>query len=130
MAHYYKELEVAMSKFLATGRYASPKTHSSLLAIGIMIVMFAVAVTLTTPVHAQSLNNGAPRADVAKFLGERYAEQPVSMGLAQNGGVIEVFSTTDGSTWTIVLTMPNGKSRVIGSGESWTPVIQLAGRKV
>ncbi|MHA1566342.1 MAG: hypothetical protein ACTSX7_13600 [Alphaproteobacteria bacterium] len=85
---------------------------------------------IAAPAGAQTLDRSVSRADVVKLLGDRYAEVPVSMGLAQNGGVVEVFTTRDGATWTIVLTMPNGRSRVIGSGESWTSVAQLAGRKV
>ena len=68
-----------------------------------------------------------PFPQLLKVLGNRYAETPVSLGLASSGRVIEVFATTDGSTWTIVLTMPNGISRVMLSGESWTPLPHLVG---
>ncbi len=119
-----------MSKISIVGRETSPKLRNGLLAM----LMLASAVMFAGPVQAQTetltSNSGVPRADVVKLLGERYAEVPVSMGLAQNGGIVEIFTTADGATWTIVLTMPNGKSRVIGSGESWTRVIQLAGRNV
>lgn len=74
---------------------------------------------------AQAQTNAVSRAEVVRLLIERYAETPVSMGLAQNGGVIEVFAARDDSTWTIVLTMPDGTSRVMGAGEAWTPVVQL-----
>lgn len=117
-----------MSKISVVGRKTSPKLRDGLLAM----LMLASAVMFAVPARAETptLTNGVPRAEVVKVLGERYAETPVSMGLAQNGGVIEVFTTRDGETWTIVLTMPNGTSRVIGSGESWTSVAQLSGRKV
>ena len=41
------------------------------------------------------------------------------MGLASNGGVVELFTASDGATWTLVLTMPNGLSRLVAAGESW-----------
>ena len=72
----------------------------------------------------------APRAEVVKLLGEKYDEKPVAIGLTETGGVIEVFATRDGATWTMVLTTPNGLSSLIASGESWTPIKELAGNPV
>ena len=34
-------------------------------------------------------------------------------------GVVEVFPSGDGSTWTIVVTMPNGTSCAVVNGEAW-----------
>ena len=124
MVNYYNEQEVAMRIYSAVRRTAS-NLH---VAMGAM--MFATGLMIAAPAGAQTVDRSVPRAEVVKLLGDRYAEMPVSMGLAQNGGVVEVFTTHDGATWTIVLTMPNGNSRVIGSGESWTSVAELAGRKV
>jgi len=39
-------------------------------------------------------------------------------GLADNGGVLELLTTEDSKTWTIILTMHNGKSFLVGSGKS------------
>ena len=44
--------------------------------------------------------------------------------------MIEVFATRDGTTWTMVLTTPNGLSRLIASGESWTLIKEFAGNPV
>ena len=44
---------------------------------------------------------------------------PVAMGLANNGGVIEILSSPRGATWTIILTMPNGVTCMIAAGENW-----------
>ncbi len=82
-----------------------------------MVLLLSVAL-ISRPSAAESA--GTPRDVVVKFLGERHAEAPVAYGLAANGGLIEVFTTADGATWTIVLTMPNGMSVVVGSGEAWT----------
>jgi hypothetical protein len=75
---------------------------------------------------AQSAN--APRAEVMKMLDERYAETPSALGLASNGGVIEVFAAKDGRTWTIVLTTPDGLSRIVATGEAWTSVTRVVGQ--
>ena len=63
------------------------------------------------------------RAKFLKHLGEGYSEAPVSMGLASNGSILEVLASQKG-TWTIILTMPNGKSCVVASGEAWEDVDQ------
>jgi hypothetical protein len=59
------------------------------------------------------------RTDVVKSLGESHGETTVAMGLAGNGGVLELLTSADGSTWTIIVTMPDGKSRIVGEGEAW-----------
>lgn len=69
------------------------------------------------------------RDEVVEKLGAEYAEAPTAMGLASNGGVIELFTAPGGATWTLVLTMPNGLSRIVADGEGWTAVpITVAGR--
>ena len=59
-----------------------------------------------------------PRGDVVAGLKQKYAEEPVSMGLASNGTVIEVFASEAG-TWTILMTHPNGLSCLLTAGENW-----------
>ena len=65
-------------------------------------------------------------AEVTKQLESRHSESQVGIGLASNGSVVEVFSTDDGSSWTIVMTMPNGKSCVVAAGEGWEQITKVA----
>ena len=58
------------------------------------------------------------RSVMVDGLLKNYAEAPVSIGLASNGAVIEVFASPDRS-WTIVMTRPNGLSCVVAAGEGW-----------
>tara|TARA_Y100000034_G_scaffold14971_1_gene15754 strand:+ start:7617 stop:8015 length:399 start_codon:yes stop_codon:yes gene_type:complete len=62
---------------------------------------------------------GVDRALVVQQLLEKHAEKPVGMGIAANGHIIELFTSPDGSTWTLIMTSPNGKSVMLGSGEYW-----------
>jgi hypothetical protein len=48
-----------------------------------------------------------------------YQENPVAGGLTQDGRLIEVLSTDDGRTWTIVVSKPNGETCVMMAGEGW-----------
>jgi hypothetical protein len=59
------------------------------------------------------------RADITMQLSEQYAEVPVSLGVANNGGVMEVLSAPNGKTWTLILTMPDGMSCMIAAGDDW-----------
>ena len=52
----------------------------------------------------------------------------MGLGIARNGGIIELFTSKDGATWTLVLTMPNGLSRVVASGKSWMQLTPLEGQ--
>jgi len=88
----------------------------------IMVTMLAFALLIGASVSlspAKAQDAGMDRDLVINELRKIHAESTIGMGLASNGGVVELFTTMDGSTWTLILTMPDGKSRVIGGGESW-----------
>lgn len=86
-----------------------------------------VAAVVALPAAAQP-NVCGQRAQFVEMLSKRFAEAPVSMGLATNGNVVEVFSATDGSSWTLLVTTPDGRSCMAASGESWMPVAQVSGQ--
>ena len=103
--------------------------------IGLLTTFAAAALALSLqlgtsgPAAAQSVC--MPHAEVKKQLNTRYAEAPVSLGLASNGAVYEVYSTDDGVSWMIVVTMPNGTSCLLANGEAWenvpkTPKVSLS----
>ena len=75
------------------------------------------ALLIPTSAPAQPL--WLDRDKVVEQLGRDYAEQPTAMGLASNGGVLELFTAAGGATWTLVLTMPNGLSVLLAAGEGW-----------
>ncbi|NQV55277.1 MAG: hypothetical protein HQ503_05405 [Rhodospirillales bacterium] len=80
-------------------------------------VIFAGIMATSDTARAQGA--GIDRAIVVKELAEKHEEQPVGMGVTAGGGVIELFSREDGGTWTLILTMPSGKSYVLGEGKDW-----------
>ena len=82
------------------------------------IVIAAAAIALTsTAAQAQLQCN--KRDSVIKALGAKYREQPVAIGVSNGGKLVEVLSTKDGATWTIIATTPKGWSCLIAAGESW-----------
>ncbi len=69
---------------------------------------------------------GAPaictaRDGLLSQLESKYVEVPVAIGVAE-GALIELLTTKDGLTWTIILTSPQGRSCLIASGEGWRPL--------
>lgn len=95
-----------------------------------MLRLFAVAVigviaAISHPAAAQQ-PACTTRSDVISHLGKKYSEAPVAIGLANNGGVIEVLSSKTGSSWTLIITMPNGTACLMAAGENWESVPMVA----
>ncbi|MEL6100495.1 MAG: hypothetical protein AAFR68_04170 [Pseudomonadota bacterium] len=67
--------------------------------------------------HAQS--NCADREVVRDRLTERYEESFVGAGLRGVGAIFEVWASDEHGTWTIIKTLPSGKSCVMAAGTDW-----------
>ena len=59
------------------------------------------------------------RTKVLGHLARNYHEAPVAIGVTSSGGLVEVLTTGDGETWTIILSSPNGTSCLVAAGEGW-----------
>ncbi|WP_372570836.1 hypothetical protein [Ruegeria jejuensis] len=68
--------------------------------------------------HAEQ-RNCAPRDVVLDRLSEKYGESRRGIGLVQQGSVMEVFASDDTGTWTITVTLPNGMTCLVASGQSY-----------
>ena len=79
---------------------------SALIALGVAIPSAAEAAC-------------ASRSKLVDTLSSKYSEAPVAMGLSNSGGVVEILTSPDGNTWTIIVTTPDGMSCMIAAGESW-----------
>lgn len=73
---------------------------------------------------------GEARAEIAGRLDEGWAEMPVAVGLLGDGGVLELFTSDGGETWTLVMTAPNGSSRIVAAGEAWISLAKLPGQGI
>ena len=61
----------------------------------------------------------SPRTDVVGHLAKKYGEAPVAIGVTNKGGLVEVLTSGDGNTWTIIVSQPNGTSCMVAAGEGW-----------
>ena len=89
----------------------------------ILAASFAVA-ALLGPVgaHAQTQSQTLlcdQRASIIGYMAEKYREAPVAIGVTSTGSIVEVLTTGDGTTWTIIVSNPNGTSCLIAAGEGW-----------
>ena len=95
-----------------------------------VLALCALATFAVAPA-AQAAQQGpkcGPRNAIAKVLTARFAELPVSIGLAKSGAVMELFSSASGGTWTLLATNPQGVSCIVSHGETWMSVTPVAGR--
>ena len=91
------------------------KTQLKTLSFGLLS-----ALLLTGTAFAQSAAQPcAEREKVVKRLTSNYGETVQSMGLGANNGVMEVFASEETGTWTITVTMPNGQTCLIASGQAF-----------
>ena len=89
-----------------------------------MIVKFlpfslVLAGLTSEPAAAQSLGQCAKRDIVLGQLAERYGETRRGLGIAANNSVMEMFAAADTGTWTITVTMPNGMTCLVASGQGF-----------
>lgn len=85
--------------------------RSIIIALGAAFILFPM-----NPATAQQICG--ERANFTIKLEQKYAEHPIAMGLTDKGAVLEVFASKNGS-WTFLVTMPNGLSCIVASGQSW-----------
>ena len=86
------------------------------------MLKLALTATFATAVFAAGAQAGpacGKRGDVLAQLSERYKETPVGIGVAGNGGLIELLTAGTGSTWTLIITLPNGPTCLLAAGQDW-----------
>lgn len=81
-----------------------------------MTIGLGIMVLAAQQVSAQ---NCAPRDDVIERLAEIYGETRRSIGIARRGAVMEVYVSDKTGSWTITVTLPDGVTCLIASGQSY-----------
>ncbi|MDQ2094704.1 hypothetical protein NOI20_11335 [Rhodobacteraceae bacterium 10Alg 79] len=61
----------------------------------------------------------APRAQVVTRLAQQFGETRQSIGLGANNAVVEVFASPESGTWTITVTLANGTTCLVASGQAY-----------
>jgi hypothetical protein len=79
-----------------------------------------------TSLGAEGNRNCAPRDKVVERLATGYGETVQSMGLGANNSVVEVFASQQTGTWTITVTLPNGMTCLVASGQAFEELAEVA----
>jgi len=103
----------------------------------VLYLIFAktVAVMAPTSVAAQEVTNGESpmvcdqRTTNVFSLSDDYKKTRNSIGLANSGSVVEVFSAIDGS-WSMIVTRPDGIACLIAAGRNWESMTQRIGQRI
>lgn len=96
-------------------------TLKAMVFVGAFGLLVSWVVDLPGKAEAQA---GQPQPKCARldeimtWLKEEYAEKPVSFGLQSNGFLLQVFSS-EGGTWTLVSTNPQGIGCIVAMGRGW-----------
>lgn len=86
------------------------------------MLKMAFTAALATAVFAANAD-AAPvcgkREDVLAQPFQKFREAPVGVGLAANGGLIELLAASNGTTWTLIITLANGPTCLVAAGHDW-----------
>lgn len=86
--------------------------------ISLLAVATTFLVLLGSSVGAQQRSCATYDA-AKKHLATNFSETSYSKGLAYNGNILEVFTSIENDTWTIILTTPKGYSCIFATGVGW-----------
>jgi len=87
-----------------------------------ILACLAAASVFAAPALAEERACGK-RDKMLGDLASTYQEKPMAIGLSQDGSLVELLTTSDGSTWTILVTLPNGTSCIATAGQDWQQLI-------
>src|SRR3546814_4417266 len=82
-----------------------------ILALGAGLALVSTSAAMAQPQCDQ-------RESVLQVLQQKYKEQPIALGVTHNGGLVEVLTTGNGNTWSIIVTTPQGMSCLVAAGRS------------
>ena len=89
-----------------------------------LALLLGPALGLATGDPSQAAQNPTcdQRKRVIGHLADKYREAPVAIGVTNSGDLVEVLSSDDGQTWTIIVSTPNGVTCLLATGEGWRAI--------
>ena len=93
-------------------RVITDRTKLWAAALGMAVLVAAQAAMAAPSVCGQ-------RTEIVASLAKEFREAPIALGIDSNGNLVEVLSSRSGSTWSVIVTTPNGVSCLVASGEDW-----------
>lgn len=83
-------------------------------------LLLTAIITLTgTAALSQQMSHCASRDLVVERLAQKYGESRQALGLGSQGAMVEIFASEDSGSWTITVTMPNGSTCLMATGQAY-----------
>ena len=76
---------------------------------------------------AQAAEQCALREQVISKLRDGFSERQQSLGLMDNGSILELYANEDTGTWTVIQRRPDGQSCLMASGQMFEGDVQPLG---
>lgn len=90
--------------------------------------MLALSLGLAAMLAAADIAHSAPQCDsrdtVTALLAERYNETRRAVGIAGQAAVMELFVAETTGTWSITITLPDGRMCLMASGSNYETVME------
>ena len=88
--------------------------------------MFALSLGLAAMLAAADIAHSAPQCDsretVTALLADRYDETRRALGIAGQAAVMELLAAEATGTWSITITLPDGRMCLMASGSNYEAV--------
>lgn len=92
------------------------------LSLGFGGVILATQIAHSDPPHSDPQCDN--RAAVTALLAERYGETRRALGLVGEAAVMELYASDTTGTWTITMTLPDGRMCMMASGAGYEAVTE------
>ena len=92
------------------------------------MILALAALAAPREAGAEQRDNCAPRDRVVKRLADSYGETRQAIGLGANNALVEVFASQESGTWTITVTMANGVTCLVASGQAYETLAEALPR--
>ena len=90
--------------------------------------MLALSLGLAGMLAAAQIAHSAPQCDsreaVTTLLADRYNETRRAIGIAGQSAVMELFAAEETGTWSITITLPDGRMCLMASGATYESVTE------
>ncbi|MEM9707152.1 MAG: hypothetical protein AAF871_00040 [Pseudomonadota bacterium] len=90
------------------------KRNFLVLSLGVGALILA-----TNHAFAQTSRNCGERGLIVERLADNYGESRQSIGLGTQNRVVETYANPETGSWTITVTMPNGRMCLMASGHAY-----------
>lgn len=90
--------------------------------------LFVLSFGLAAVLAATQIAHSAPQCDsrdaVTALLADRYGESRRAVGIAGETAVMELFAAEGTGTWSITMTLPDGRMCLMASGSNYEAVTE------